>query len=341
MIMKDTRFVISWSNFCWIDDSEDAPKDLCLHGDVTVTIGDTRLNYSCCTSASALQMLRTLTHDHAITPYEQMLPCCGNSLFASDDLSEVTIIGCDNGIDYSVTHKTDVVVIQTEEGTTYTVSLLKYRNEVLRFSRAVEKFYNQCSPKILPDEPYERDGYFAFWSEWSHHTYEAIGMFRNQLLNQSLLTTHLRKEFPLECDNPYDDALNARTEYIDTCSQLAIKLYTQKHFTNNLAVIYEDKYNRAVKNEKESVESCLAAAKNQTIPFHWTDEEETFHGIRYIWKTNKVDIETLFRKIISSDLGDNTELDCSVYIIDLETGTVFFLYDDRGIDIFEELTQYT
>ncbi len=338
MITKDTPFIISWSNFCWIDDSADNPKDLCLHGDVTVTIEDTQLSYSCCTSASALQMLRTLTQGHEITPYEQMLPCCGHSLFASADLSEVTISGCDNGIDYSVTHKTDKVVIKTEEGTEYTVPLIKYRKEVLRFARAVEFFYCNCSPKILPEEPYERDGYLAFWNEWSHHMYRAFGLFENSLLNKALLNTHCCKEYSLECGNPYDDDLIASAEYIDTCSKLAAKLYTHQYFTNNLAVIYEDKYNCAVNNEKEFVESCLAAAEKQIVPFNWTDEEETFHGMRYIWKTGKIEIKKLFRKIITSDLGDNTELDSSVYIVDLEKGTVFFLYDDRGVDIFEELT---
>lgn len=337
MIIKETPFVISWSNFCWIDSSADNREDLCLHGEVTVTIGDTQLSYSCCTSAAALQMLRTLTQDHKITPHEQMLPCCGHSLFASDDLRKVTISGCDNGIDYSVTHKEDTVIIETEEGILYTVSLLKYRAEVLRFSRAVEKFYRQCSPKILPNEPYEKNGYFAFWNEWTHHMFEAMCLFENQLLNQALLSTHCCKEFQLDCGNPYDNSLNTRKEYIDACSQLAINLYMQQHFANNLAVIYEDKYNCAVKNEKDFIELCLTSVESQSYPFHWMDEEETYYGIRHIWKANRIDIETLFRKIITSDLGDNTELDCSVYIIDIETGTVFFLYDDRGMDIFYEL----
>ena len=167
--------------------------------------------------------------------------------------------------------------------------------------------------------------------------FEAMCLFENQLLNQALLSTHRCKEFQLDCGNPYDNSLNTRKEYIDACSQLAINLYMQQHFTNNLAVIYEDKYNCAVKNEKDFIELCLTSVESQSYPFHWMDEEETYYGIRYIWKANRIDIETLFRKIITSDLGDNTELDCSVYIIDLETGTVFFLYDDRGMDIFYEL----
>lgn len=337
MIIKETPFVISWSNFCWIDSSADNREDLCLHGEVTVTIGDTQLSYSCCTSAAALQMLRTLTQDHKITPHEQMLPCCGHSLFASDDLSKVTISGCDNGIDYSVTHKEDTVIIETEEGILYTVSLPKYRAKVLEFARAVEKFYRQCSPKILPTEPYEKDGYLAFWNEWTHHMFEAMHLYENQLLSRALLSTHYRNECELDDGSPYDASQNARKEYIGACSQLAINLYMQQHFTNNLAVVYEDKYNCAVKNEKDLIELCLTSVESQSYSFHWMDEEESYYGIRHIWKARRIDIETLFRKIITSDLGDNTELDCSVYIIDLETGTVFFLYDDRGIDIYYEL----
>lgn len=53
-----------------------------------------------------------------------------------------------------------------------------------------------------------------------------------------------------------------------------------------------------------------------------------------ILEPNRINIEKLFRKIIISDIGDNTELDCAVYIIDKETDNVFFLYDDRGIHVF-------
>ena len=49
-------FKMEVNNFHWIDDSQDDPEDLCLHGDVAVKLKDELLGYSCCVSASALNL---------------------------------------------------------------------------------------------------------------------------------------------------------------------------------------------------------------------------------------------------------------------------------------------
>ena len=125
-----------------------------------------------------------------------------------------------------------------------------------------------------------------------------------------------------------------RDEYVDSCIDCACKVWSSCNFSDNLAVIYEDKYNESKKGENEFVEMCLESTECTTFPFEWIDDEEKYYGTRYIWETNRINIEKLFRKIIISDIGDNTELDCAVYIIDKETDNVFFLYDDRGIHVF-------
>ena len=160
-------FKIAASNFRWIDDSKDNLVDLCLHGDVTVKLKDELLSDSCCVSASALRMLKTLTEDHEITNMgEQMLPCCGHTLITNDSIDTVDISGCDNGVDYAVRHENENIIIFTESGNTYTIPFEEYRDEVLRFAYLVEEFYNKSSPKILPLDEWERDGYTAFWNEW-------------------------------------------------------------------------------------------------------------------------------------------------------------------------------
>ncbi len=58
---EEKVFKIVVNNFHWTDDSQDDPEDLCLHGDLTVKLKDELLNDSCCVSASALRMLKTLT----------------------------------------------------------------------------------------------------------------------------------------------------------------------------------------------------------------------------------------------------------------------------------------
>ena len=94
-----------------------------------------------------------------------MLPCCG-FFIANDDLSNVTICGCPNGIDWSVKHEDNNIILELADGTNEIVSVTDYTSEVFRFADMVEEYYKICSPKILPNDPFTRDGYIAFWNEW-------------------------------------------------------------------------------------------------------------------------------------------------------------------------------
>ncbi|HIT72412.1 MAG TPA: DUF3885 domain-containing protein [Candidatus Fimicola cottocaccae] len=161
------NFQINAYDFYWIDGTKDNKDDLCLHGDVSVRIEKEILSYSCCVSASALRMLETIKNDHYITNTgEQMLPCCGHSMFADENLENVYISGCDNGVDYEVKHNDNIVIIKTEKGNTYNIRLSDYKEEVVNFANKVQEFYNKCYEKILPKNDFEKNGYIAFWNEW-------------------------------------------------------------------------------------------------------------------------------------------------------------------------------
>lgn len=160
-------FSIDVNNLSWINGSKDDPEDLCLHGHAVVVIGDRRFEYDATVSATALYLLKTLEEDHVIHKDNQMLPCCGHFVVANDDLNNVAIIGCPNGIDWSVLHNNDnSVTIITDDGTEETVSLTNYKAEVYKFADKIEKFYSSCSPKVLPKDEFDRNGYIAFWNEW-------------------------------------------------------------------------------------------------------------------------------------------------------------------------------
>lgn len=164
----------------------------------------------------------------------------------------------------------------------------------------------------------------------------------NNLFNQYCyknknLISHdlLSNQFPYYSISDTENSdLQYRKEYVDLCTKKAISIWNKYKFSNELIVLYEDKYSCHNKNEKEFVESTLMPLNYTEYKFKWNDDEELYEGTRYIWKTDKINIEDLFRKIILSDLGEDTELDCAVYIIDNKNENVFFLYDDRGIDIY-------
>lgn len=158
-------FSIDATNFKW-SDGIDETEDLCLHGHAVVYIGEKKLEYDATISATALYLLKTLTENHIINTDNQLLPCCGFSMFSNDTLDNVVIVGCDNGIDWSVIHDGDTVILELEDGAREKISINKYKQEVFEFADKVEAFYKSSSPKKIPNDKIDRNGYIAFWNEW-------------------------------------------------------------------------------------------------------------------------------------------------------------------------------
>ena len=105
----------------------------------------------------------------------QMVPCCGHFLIANKDLSEVTISGCDNGLDWSVVHENGGVKLTLPSGEEEWVPLQGYQRVVIRFADKVEAYYKSCQPKHIPDDEFARNGYLAFWNEWHRRYAAAVG----------------------------------------------------------------------------------------------------------------------------------------------------------------------
>ncbi|MPW26963.1 hypothetical protein GC105_14355 [Alkalibaculum sp. M08DMB] len=165
-------FSIDAENFEWINGSKDDQEDLCLHGKAIAYIGNVKLEYNATVSATALYLLKTLTENHIINTDNQMLPCCGFFYIPNEELNNVVISGCPNGIDWSVIHDGDKVILELEDGTKESVAIEDYRKVVYNFADKVEAFYNSCSPKVLPKEDFDRNGYLAFWNEWHRRRQE-------------------------------------------------------------------------------------------------------------------------------------------------------------------------
>lgn len=160
------KFLIDATELYWIDGAADNPEDLCLHGHAIAYIGDEMLEYDCTVSATALYLLKTLTEDHIIHEDNQMLPCCGHFYIPDAKLENVIISGCDHGIDWTVKHSGKDVILILENGKEEIVPLEEYRQEVYRFVDKIEDYYQSCSPKVMPEDSFSRDGYIAFWNEW-------------------------------------------------------------------------------------------------------------------------------------------------------------------------------
>ena len=168
-------FKIRADQFEWINGAKDDPQDLCLHGRVTAQFGDTILEDHGTVSATALYLLKTLTEDKLMQPYDiQMIPCCGYFLMANSDLTEVQISGCDTGTDWSTVHEGDSVRFILPTGQEEVVSLREYQYEVLDFAKSVKRYYDACTPKEIPEDEFDRNGYIAFWNEWHRRYNEGL-----------------------------------------------------------------------------------------------------------------------------------------------------------------------
>lgn len=159
-------FSIEVTNLRW-HEGVNEEDDRCLHGDVTVRIGDRIYERAATVSATALYLLKSLTENHKLYGESvQMLPCCGFFMIADETLSYVEIIGCNDGIDWEVIHTANHVKLVTDRGEVTYVLLDEYKETVFRFADEIEAFYRKSKPKSIPADDFSRNGYTAFWNEW-------------------------------------------------------------------------------------------------------------------------------------------------------------------------------
>lgn len=161
-------FIIKLSNLCFLGEQDEIQKDLCLHGNAFIQIGNHVLEdgkeNQWTVSAGVLRLLRSIVENHYAKDEEHLMPCCGHFMIPSDDLQTVTISGCPNGIDFTVLHKGNIVELITGQHNVL-IPFDEYKNIVLKIVEEVELFYQSSPPKKF-DSDFDKDGYEAFWNEW-------------------------------------------------------------------------------------------------------------------------------------------------------------------------------
>lgn len=164
------KFIIDIVDLYWIDGEKENPEDLCLHGEVNVTIGGETIaeKYDCTVSSTALYLLKSIKEDHLINnSCNQMLPCCGHFIIPNDN-DTVEITGCDTGIDWDIIHQGNFVKLVTEDKKETLIDIDEYTKVVFDFADKIEAFYKSCKEKVLPKDDFDREGYIKFWKEWNN-----------------------------------------------------------------------------------------------------------------------------------------------------------------------------
>ena len=170
--MVSENFSIEVKNMHWLGDGQESLYDVCSHGDVTVKIGNEIFQENeMALNASALYLLRTLTADYLAefdNPMRDfaLITCCGYTLVAVPDSSDVVILSCPFGIDFSVEHVDSQVKITTLSEETIVMDFEEYQRTIYAFADEVKSFYDNEPPRLFRED-YEQQGYERFWGEWN------------------------------------------------------------------------------------------------------------------------------------------------------------------------------
>lgn len=157
----------------WIkNDGKDDENDLCAHGKINLKIANEVLSdeksNTWTLSSAALFLMRSIIKDY--TPGDmdsQLIPCCGHFFCPSEDGQSVATIGCELGVDWTITHiENNRIKHISQSGVVAIIDKIEYQKIVLQFAHQVEDLYNTSAPKVVFDDDFDRKGYAAFWNEW-------------------------------------------------------------------------------------------------------------------------------------------------------------------------------
>ncbi|HAS39408.1 MAG TPA: hypothetical protein DCS93_02975 [Microscillaceae bacterium] len=177
--MSDT-FEIRFTNFHWIDHTNN-PDDLCLHGQAFIQIGGevltTEQEGSWTLSAAAFNLMKSFNHSYKPNQFSaQLVPCCGHMMIIDENTQEFHMLGCPNGIDWSIHYENKRVTHTTRWGKQASISLAKWKTIVLVLAQQVEDFYAQSKTKNLPEEKADWKAYLRFWEDWHRMKKQIQGM---------------------------------------------------------------------------------------------------------------------------------------------------------------------
>jgi hypothetical protein len=157
----------------WLDAPEPL-DDQCAHGTVLLSVDGHSLvtpqDGELTVCAAALNLLRTLEHDHTperpVSEGGQLFPCCGFNVWVAGERFPVLIVGCPTGVDLQVAHAPEGVALRAN-GFESLVPEHEWRCAVVSFAEAVLAFYEREPPRNPIEDAEDRKGWQAFWQEYS------------------------------------------------------------------------------------------------------------------------------------------------------------------------------
>lgn len=148
--------------------------DQCAHGTVLLTVDEQHLvtpqDGELTVCAAALNLLRTLDHDHTshspVSEGGQLFPCCGFNVWLAGERFPVLVLGCPSGVDFEVVHTSSGVAL-CAKGSEAIVSEQVWRSAVVSFAESVLTFYEREPSRNPIEDAEDRKGWQSFWQEYS------------------------------------------------------------------------------------------------------------------------------------------------------------------------------
>ena len=170
---------IELHNPCWIAGAADDPNDYCAHGNITMIIDGMSLSKDeeWTVSGAALFLLRSVFHNHSkadpLAESNLLIPCCAFTPYKeTGERFSLLLMGCNHGVDPTVTHEGDRVVIE-HAGESRSITLTEWSSAVLSFAQQILDFYGSCSPKSKIEDEHNKKGWAEFWREFHELSHRA------------------------------------------------------------------------------------------------------------------------------------------------------------------------
>ena len=154
----------------WLVGGEgDDTGDLCAHSAVYLKIGSRLVSDEesgdWTASAASYYLLNALEKGHDGTKEPQLLPCCGMPMPSAPSYNEPILVGCPNGINWSITVLDKKVLHSFNDGEVIETDRNAWKNAVCQFSQTVRQFFIDSAPKNPCDFAEER-GFEVFMRNW-------------------------------------------------------------------------------------------------------------------------------------------------------------------------------
>lgn len=127
--------------------------------------------------------------------------------------------------------------------------------------------------------------------------------------------------------------------YIETSMKRSIDIFSELFNPNDILYIVVESPCKDLDNI--NVIHPLLLDILDECSYEVSSSKDNFLRERYVIKstTKSVKIAELLKKIICSELDGTNTLSGNVYILNSKTGVLYYLYDDRGLDVAAPLTE--